>query len=383
MIANSKVLLRAARGNQQRTLEFIRQITQLESPSHEKQAVDRCGEAIIARFEALGARTRVHRRREVGNILQFDLGPRRSEQPPLMLLGHFDTVWELGAIRRMSLREVKGRLHGPGVFDMKSGIAVMAEALASLMETDGEVPRPVTVLLNTDEETGSTYSRDVIESVARTCGAVLVLEPAQGKAGAVKTSRKGVGDFNIKVTGVAAHAGLDFQNGHNAVLELARQVERVSEFTDLDRGLTVSVGVIQGGTRRNVVPDSAEAQVDVRIARARDAASLERKFRQLRPFDPHCKVEISGGINRMPLERTRGVVQLYRTAQAIAAELGFELPEAAVGGGSDGNLTAALGIPTLDGLGPVGEGAHAAHESIIVSELPKRIALVAELIRRA
>ncbi len=209
---------------------------------------------------------------------------------------------------------------------------------------------------------------------------MLVLEPAQGLEGACKTARKGVGDFTIRVRGVSAHAGLDFEKGHNAVLELARQIERVAGFTELRRGLTVSPGVVRGGTRSNVVPDLAEVVVDVRIARRSDGARIEKKFHALRPCDRSCRLEVEGGINRPPLERTQAVARLYAQAREIALELGFELKEAAVGGGSDGNFTAGLGVPTLDGLGAVGEGAHASHESILIAEMPRRTALLAGLI---
>jgi glutamate carboxypeptidase len=227
---------------------------------------------------------------------------------------------------------------------------------------------------------GSQGSRAITERLAQQSEAVLVMEPAHGTA--VKTSRKGVGDFTLKVTGVSAHAGLDFSRGQSAVLELARQIERIAGFTNLDRGLTVNVGVIHGGTRSNVVPAEAEAEVDVRIARKADGATIERRFRALRAVNRKCSLEVTGGINRPPMERTKQVAALYQKARSIAAELGFELGEAAVGGGSDGNFTGALGIPTLDGMGPVGEGAHAENESVEVRWLPLRAALLAGMVER-
>jgi glutamate carboxypeptidase len=239
------------------------------------------------------------------------------------------------------------------------------------------------VFLVSDEEVGSDSSRALTESLAKKAAAVLVLEPAYGSQGAVKTARKGVGGYLVKVTGKAAHAGLDFQKGVNAILELARQIEKISSFTDLKKGLTVNVGVVSGGSRTNVVPSEAAAQVDVRIARIKDAAGIDKQMRRLRPFNRKCKIEITGGINRPPMERTAGVSALYAQAAAIARELGWKLGEAAVGGGSDGNFTAGLGIPTLDGLGAVGDGAHAPHEHIVISELPRRAALIAGLIERA
>ena len=209
---------------------------------------------------------------------------------------------------------------------------------------------------------------------------MLVVEPSFGLEGALKTARKGVGDYTLKVKGRAAHAGLDFEKGASAILELSRQLVEIAKFTDLKQGITVNAGVIRGGTRTNVIADEAEAEFDLRISAASQAKTMDRKFRALTPFDPRCQLEISGGINRPPLERTEKVVGLFRTAQKIAAEIGWHLDEASVGGGSDGNFTAGLGIPTLDGLGAVGEGAHAHNESVLTSELVRRTALLARLI---
>jgi len=289
----------------------------------------------------------------------------------------------LGTLANMPCRVADNKLTGPGVLDMKSGIALMLSSIAALREWHGELPRPVTVLLVSDEEVGSDSSRAITESLARKSSAVLVLEPAAGFEGAVKTARKGVGDYQIKVTGKASHAGLDFEKGVNAIVELARQIEKVTGFTDLKKGLTVNVGIVSGGSRTNVVPADATAQVDVRIARLKDAADIDKKMRGLRPFNRKCRLEITGGINRPPMERTPGVAALYGKAAVIAQGLGWKLGEAAVGGGSDGNFTAGLGIPTLDGLGGVGDGAHASHEYILISELPRRAALIAGLIESA
>jgi glutamate carboxypeptidase len=259
----------------------------------------------------------------------------------------------------------------------------MLHAIEGLRELHGGLPRPITVLLVSDEEVGSDSSRKITEALAKKAAAVLVLEPSYGLHGAVKTGRKGVGEYSVKVIGKASHAGLDFEKGVNAIVELARQIEKISSFTDLKKGLTVNVGIISGGSRTNVVPAEAVAQIDVRIARLKDAAGIDKKMRGLRPFNRKCKIGIGGGINRPPMERTAGVASLYTEATAIAAGMGWKLDEAAVGGGSDGNFTAALGIPTLDGLGGVGDGAHATHEHILISELPRRAALLAELIERA
>jgi glutamate carboxypeptidase len=240
--------------------------------------------------------------------------------------------------------------------------------------------RQVVLLLNSDEETGSEASRPVTERLAQASDAVFVLEPAQGPEGAYKTARKGVGEFRLQVKGVAAHSGVDFNSGHSAILELARLIGKVSEFTDLERGTTVNVGVISGGTRSNVIAAEAGADVDVRIARRAGAARIEKRFRGLQVTDKKCSLTITGGLNRPPMERTQGTVKLFQRAQKLAAEIGIPLEEAATGGGSDGNFTSALGVPTLDGMGAVGEGAHAENESIVVQHLSPRTALLAAMV---
>src|SRR5712671_2812970 len=360
----------------------IRALVEIESPSESKPAVDRLAELIAAKFAAVGGSVRFHRAPTYGNHLQVNFAGR-GQGKPVLLLGHYDTVYPMGTLASMPCRVANGKLTGPGVLDMKSGIGLMLHALAALIDWHGELPRPVTVLLVSDEEVGSDSSREITESLAKRSAAVLVLEPSYGPRGAVKTARKGVGEYEVKVTGKAAHAGLDFQKGANAILDLARQIDKISSFTDLKKGLTVNVGIVSGGTRTNVVPAEAQAQVDVRIARMKDAAGIDKKMRALRPFNRQCKIEISGGVNRPPMERTAGIAALYEIAVEIARDLGWRLDEAAVGGGSDGNFTAGLGIPTLDGLGGVGDGAHATHEHIVISELPRRAALLAGLIEQA
>jgi glutamate carboxypeptidase len=310
--------------------------------------------------------------------LQVDFaGPRGRK--PVLLLGHYDTVYDLGTLKTMPWREEKGRLCGPGVFDMKSGIAQIMFALGALREVKGGLPRPVKVWLVSDEEEGSDSSRSLTEKLALQCDAVFVCEPA-GPGGALKTARKGVGGFLMKVTGQASHSGLDFEKGQSAILELSHQIQAISRLTDLRRGVTLNVGVIRGGTRTNVVAAEAVAEVDLRIARKSDGPVMERKVRSLRPVNKKCSLQIEGGVNRPPLERTRQVAALFQRAQRIALELGFPLNEIAVGGGSDGNFTGGLGIPTLDGLGAVGDGAHATHEFVVAAELPRRAALLAGLI---
>jgi len=312
-------------------------------------------------------------------VLQIDF-KGAEKRKPLLLLGHLDTVYEAGMLHHMPCRIASGRMYGPGVFDMKAGILQMLLAIGVLRDISGRLPRPITILLNSDEEIGSPVSRSVTEKLALRSDAVLVLEPAAGAGGACKTARKGVGSYRVRVTGISAHAGLDFEKGASAINELARQLLKITEFVDREAGTTVNAGIIRGGTRTNVVAAEAQADIDIRVTSQKEADRLERDFQKLRAVDRRCKVEVSGGLNRAPFERTAGVEKLYLKAKGVAAELGIDLEETAVGGGSDGNFTAALGVPTLDGLGAVGEGAHASHESVVLEEIPRRAALLARLI---
>jgi glutamate carboxypeptidase len=360
--------------------ETIRQLVEIESPSDNKLAVDQLGALLAGRFEKLGGHAKFHRAQDFGDHLQVDFAGKSSGKP-VLLLGHIDTVYSLGTLSVMPCRVADGHLWGPGALDMKSGIALMLHAIEGLRTWHSDsLPRPVTVLLVSDEEVGSDSSRRITENLARKSAAVLVLEPAYGTKGALKTARKGVGEYTLKVTGKAAHAGLDFEKGESAIVELAKQITAISKLVDLKRGITLNVGVVSGGTRTNVIPEEATASLDVRVARMPDAGRIDRQLRTLKTFNRKCKLEITGSVNRPPMERTRGVAMLYQKASEIAKQLTWKLEEASVGGGSDGNFTARLGIPTLDGLGGVGEGAHAARESIIISELPRRAALLAELI---
>ena len=365
---------------QNQILDTIQQLVEIETPSDIKAAVDRLGTVLASRFGELGGKVRVHRAEKFGNHLEVRFGKTHfRDTKSVLLLGHMDTVYPIGTISKMPFRVAKGRVWGPGALDMKAGVALMLHVIETMLVWSArKLPRAVTVVLVSDEEVGSPSSRAITEKLARDSAAVLVLEPAHGQA--VKTSRKGVGDYELRVKGKASHSGLDFEKGQSAVLELAGQILQISKLTDLPRGITLNIGKITGGTRVNVVPAEARASIDVRIARKKDAQEIERRLHRLKPLNPNCKIEITGGINRPPMERTAGVAALYAKAKEIARELGWQLEEAAVGGGSDGNLTAALGVPTLDGLGAVGEGAHADHESILISELARRAALLAGLI---
>jgi glutamate carboxypeptidase len=355
----------------------LRDMVGIESPSDNKLAVDAAAAYAERLARGLGGRVKRHKQKHFGDILELRFGPARSADKPLLLLGHLDTVWPVGTLRTMPFRERSGRIFGPGVLDMKAGVAMALAAIRALAAC-GLATRPVTLLLNSDEEVGSPVSRPITERLALGSAAVLVLEPAQGLA--CKTARKGIADYRLEVTGVAAHSGVDFERGHSAVVELARLIETVAGFTRPGLGRTVNPGVMGGGTRSNVVAAYAWAEVDVRVQTSSDAAAVEKLFRGLQSNDPHCTLTVTGGMNRPPMERKAGTVALYKHARGLAANLGFDLEEAATGGGSDGNFTAALGVPTLDGLGAVGEGAHAAHESIVIEHLIPRTALLAAML---
>jgi glutamate carboxypeptidase len=378
-----RALLAGARRKQGALIALARKLVLAESPTDSKPAVDACGQLAAEHAGTLGGRVRMHRQRNCGNVIELRFGPRRkSSSKPALILGHIDTVWPVGTLRSMPCRIApddagQARLWGPGTLDMKVGIAMAFTAVEMLAEA-GLIEREIVLLLNPDEEIGSPVSRPITERLALESSAVYVLEPAQGLA--CKTARKGTGDWRIDIQGVAAHAGVDFEKGASALRELAHVIETVSGWTDLKRGMTVSVGRAGGGSKVNQIPAEAWAEVDLRIARLADGPRMERRFAALKAADPRCSLRVSGSINRPPMERTRGTVALYARARALAAELGFVLDEAATGGASDGNFTSALGLPTLDGLGAVGEGAHAAHESVLLEHLAPRTALLAGLL---
>ena len=361
-------------------MELIGRFVECESPSDDRAAVDRFVD-LVADTLAPMAKVKTMPGGRFGRHLLAEMKlPGRAKSGQILALGHSDTVWPVGTLRMMPFRKQRGRLWGPGVLDMKAGIAFFVFAARAIRELDLTVPSRVLLQLNSDEEVGSASSRALTEANARRSHTVLVLEPGTGLEGKLKTARKGVGVFTVTVRGKAAHAGVDFQAGASAVVELARQIEVIAGFTDLGRGVTVNPGVVAGGTRSNVIAAEARAEVDIRVARLRDAPALERKFRALKPIDRRCAIAVTGGLNRPPLERTAGVARLFRKAQGLALEMGIEIEESATGGGSDGNFTAALGVPTLDGLGAVGEGAHAVHESILIDRIADRTALMAKLL---
>ena len=366
------------RNNEAWLHEAIDALVSIESPTSDKAAVDRCGAEFRRIAAGLGMRVRVEPRSEAGDHSVVEIGEGR---PRILLVGHVDTVWPHGQIARMPLERKDGKLCGPGTLDMKVGVSMGLLATRAVFETARPATGTIAMLVTSDEETGSDSSRGLIEAEALASDAVLVLEPALA-GGPLKTSRKGIGQYQLAVTGVSAHAGVDPGKGVSAIRELARQIIAVEALHDLDRGVSVNVGVVSGGTRPNVVPEEAVAIVDVRAPTLDDAARIDAAFRALRPILPGAQLAVTGGFERPPMERSAGVIALYEHAQAAAAALGQTVAEGGTGGGSDGNLTAALGVPTLDGLGGVGDGAHALHEHVLLDTLMPRTALLAALIAR-
>ncbi|HUB34758.1 MAG TPA: M20 family metallopeptidase [Bryobacteraceae bacterium] len=373
-------ILSYIQARQPEIVALTRKFVECESPSDAPEAVNRFVE-LVADSAAPFGKVRTVADGRYGKHLVCEMSlPGRRKQGQILALGHSDTVWPLGTLASMPFREKEGRLWGPGVLDMKAGIVFFLFAVQAMREMDLPARSKVLLQLNSDEEVGSTSSRALTEKNAARSHTVLVLEPGTGLEGKLKTARKGVGLYHLTVRGRAAHAGVDFTAGASAVVELARQIDRIAGFTRLERGVTMNPGVISGGTRSNVVAAEARAEIDVRVPRLRDGALLEKRFRSLRPFDRRCSLEIAGGLNRPPMERSASIVKLFRKARGLAAELGVKLEESTTGGGSDGNFTAAIGTPTLDGLGGVGEGAHASNESILVDRIADRTALLVKLL---
>jgi glutamate carboxypeptidase len=359
-------------------LDYLRRAVEIESPSNSPQAVNRMASFFARELTKLGGSTRTWSRAGAGMAVVSGFWRKQDGTKPTLILGHTDTVWELGALERMPFKLHHGRAYGPGILDMKSGIVCGLQAVRALKVIGTRPRRPVRFLLNSDEETGSRAYRDLIRAEAERAFACLVLEPG-ARGGALKTARKGVGEFKITVHGRPAHAGINPAAGVNAIVELARQIVRIEKLSGHPEGVTLNVGLIQGGTRSNVVAEEASASIDVRIPRLADQAVIQAKLRSLKATQPGAQLEITGGINRPPMER-RAAKDLFYRARELGLGIGIELAEAETGGGSDGSFAAALGIPTLDGLGGVGDGAHARNEHVIVSELPRRAALLALLL---
>jgi glutamate carboxypeptidase len=360
-------------------LQLLEKMVNMESPSTDKALVDQFARFAGSQFEALGGAVDYVPAERFGDHLRVRFQGKSSEK--ILLLGHTDTVFPSGEAAKRPFRIRDGRATGPGVFDMKAGILILWSALRALLQTGKMFENSITVLLTSDEEVGSTTSRTLLESEAGSARAVLVLEPSL-PGGVLKTARKGVGRFTVKAIGRAAHAGVDPAKGINAIEEIARQVLTLQSMNDTGLGTTVTVGVIQGGTRSNVVPAEAGVEVDVRISTNEEASRMTSVMHALRPQVSGARLEVRGAINRPPMERTADTVRLFELARTIGSELGIGIEEGSTGGASDGNFTSALGIPTLDGLGAVGDGAHAVDEYVDVASLPMRAALIAGLIQR-
>jgi glutamate carboxypeptidase len=354
------------------------QMVEMESSSYDKHSLDRLAAFLVEQVRDLDAAAEILPQTKTGDHLRARWG---NSAGGALILCHMDTVWEPGTLARRPVRIEDGLVYGPGAFDMKGGIVNALWAMRALRDLNLQPDRRVTLLLTSDEEIGSRSSRSVIESEALSHDVVFVLEPAQPPHASLKTSRKGVGLYEVTVTGRSAHAGADHDKGINAIEEMAHQILNIQQFTEYSAGTTVNVGVVRGGTRSNVVPAQATARVDVRVTSAAEAARLEARMRGLTPRLQGASVQVSGGINRPPMVRSTAVARLYEQAEALGGELGLHITEAGSGGGSDGNFTAALGVPTLDGLGVVGDGGHAEHEHVVLSSMPERAALLAALIR--
>jgi glutamate carboxypeptidase len=362
-------------------LQALIGLVEHESPSRDKPRLDALARKIAGRFEAIGGEILVVANPDGGNHVVALFFGQVSDEKPALLVGHYDTVWPVGTLNEMPLRIEGDKAFGPGIFDMKASLVEAEFAISALRKLELTPPRPVFVLITSDEEIGSPTSRELIEEMAGNSAYALILEPPLPD-GSLKTARKGVGHFVLEVEGKAAHAGVEPRKGLSAIQELAQQILDLHALTDFDAGITVNVGVIEGGTTANVVAAKASARIDVRASTLAQAASVEQKIRQTTPHLAGTSLKISGGFNRPPMERTEGVAELFEKAQAIGRTIGLELGEGATGGGSDGNFTAAIGVPTLDGLGIRGSGAHASHEQIDLDSFPERAALLALLLHQ-
>jgi glutamate carboxypeptidase len=374
-------LLAALRKREDEMVRLLGRFVKRESPSDVKSAVDDFGKLVAAEWQRRGARLTRIRQAKRGNHLRLEWpgrtpAPRRGQ---LLVLGHLDTVYEVGALRQMPFRVARGRASGPGTFDMKGGLVIALFAADALAAASWLPKRRVVFLWTSDEEIGSKTSRALIEREARRSAAVLVLEPASGLDGRLKTRRKGIGTAELLVTGRATHAGLDPEKGINAIREAALQIDKLERLNQPGRGINVNSTVIAGGTRENVIPANARVVVDLRAETVADMREVESHLHALRPVLRGAKIEVRGGFSRPPLEHEASA-KLFREARHLAESMGLPLEEASAGGGSDGNFTAAIGVPTLDGLGAVGEGAHSQDENIVVRALPERAALLAGLL---
>jgi glutamate carboxypeptidase len=360
-------------------LALLEALVNLESCSDDKCGVDALAAFLAREFRRCGAAAAVLEVESGGNALEARW-PGECPGPAVMVLGHLDTVWPAGTVARRPFRIENDKAFGPGIFDMKAGILLCLLACRAFHEEVARPGRDVVFFFTPDEETGTAHGLPLLEAAARSCDTVLCLEPPL-PGGKAKTSRKGVGQFHVAVEGIAAHAGLDHERGANAIVELSRIVIQMQEMTDYGSGVTFSVGTVRGGIAVSVVPAYAEAAVDFRFVTPEQGRSLEERVRGLRPSDARCRLAVTGGIERPPLERTREVAALFEKASSIAAAVGMPFGEGSSGGGSDGSFTAAMGKPTLDGLGVDGGGAHAEDEHIVIPDIPRRAAFLCGLLR--
>ncbi len=359
-------------------LSSLRSLVEHESPSLDKPALDGLAHTIGKRFEALGGRVDLIANEIGGLHVRARFGPETGEKPALVI-GHYDTVWPMGTLAMMPFRVEGNVAFGPGIFDMKASLTLIEAALEAIRSLGLSHPRPLVVLFTSDEEIGSLRSRKLIESEALASAFTLVVEPPLSNGG-LKTARKGNGMFNLSLEGRASHAGVEPEKGRNAIVELAHQILAIQAIARPEVGTTLNVGVIAGGSASNVVPAHASAEIDARIISASEATRVDAEMRALRPITPDIQLTLTGGFNRPPMERTPAVIGLYERVKAIGATLGLDLTEGSTGGASDGNFTAALGIPTIDGLGCPGADAHGVNEHILVDGLLERAALMAALL---
>lgn len=362
----------ARQGAMARTLE---QWVMLESPSSDHEAVNALGDLVARAFKGVGATVKCLPQTAFGDHLRISWGEGDRQ---LLLLGHMDTVWPMGEVQHRPFRVSQDKATGPGAFDMKGGLVIALYVAQALQELGLKPAHRLVFLFNSDEEVGSLTSRPFIEEEARHSEEVLVLEPSRDSA--LVTWRKGVGRFELEVQGVASHSGAAHERGVSAVQELAHQIIRLEAMTDYGRGTTVNVGVVEGGSKVNVRPASAWAAIDLRVLTAGEGRRMTEAILGLQPVNPETTLIISGGMNRPPWEESPASEALFERARRVGATLGFDLYPAGTGGGSDGNFTAALGVPTLDGLGVVGNDAHALTEWVDLTSLPRRAALLAELV---
>ena len=363
--------------NEENIKQELIQLVQAESPSNDLQLLKECELVVKEIFQKhFSDQFTLQEFKSEGNGTHLLYEIKEETKPRILLMSHYDTVWDKGAL---PLKEEGNVIYGPGIFDMKAGLISSIWAIDSLMNVEKELPFSPVFLFTADEETGSSSSREIIENVAKTCDAVFVMEPPEALTNALKTERKGVGRVDIEVTGKSAHAGNHHEDGINAIVEIAKLIVKLEKLTDYSTGTTVNVGTIRGGSTSNVVPEKAIIEVDFRITSAEEGERIEKVFQSLTADDNRVSISITGGVNRPPLEKDDKNEKLFEIAKNTGNKLGMTITESSVGGGSDGNFTSPLGIPTIDGLGIPGDGAHARNEHILFDRFAEKCAFVAEL----